>query len=154
MILFLLSSPACAEDSILPNSVMTPGDVDTNGTLDKVCSVGYTKKVRHVSQSKKDHVYELYGITKIPNHYEIDHLISLQLGGSNSMRNLWPQSYFTETWNARVKDGLENYLNRLVCDGKISLETAQKVIAEDWIKAYCTYYNKLPTSCHNYMEKK
>jgi hypothetical protein len=70
------------------------------------------------------------------------------------MRNLWPQSFFTETWNARVKDVLEHQLNRMVCDGKISLEAAQKAIATDWIKAYCTYYNKLPSSCFEYMKGK
>ena len=150
----LCLGPAWAGDPILPNSVMTPGDINPNSTLDKVCSVGYTKTVRHVSQSKKDHVYELYGITKVSGQYEVDHLISLELGGSNSMRNLWPQSYFTETWNARVKDGLEHALNRMVCDGKISLEEAQRAIATDWIAAYCKYTNKLPASCDTYMEKK
>ena len=71
---------------ILPNSVMTPGEILPVG-LDKVCTVGYTKTVRNVPQSKKDHVYELYGITKVPHQFEVDHLISLELGGSNSMRN-------------------------------------------------------------------
>ena len=85
--------------------------------------------------------------------FEVDHLISLELGGSNSMRNLWPQSFYTETWNARVKDVLEHHLNRMVCDGKISLEEAQKAIATDWIAAYCKYYNRLPASCSTYMEK-
>ena len=145
-----LSHPAPAP--ILPNPSMTPGETLPVG-LDKVCTVGYTKTVRNVPQSKKDHVYELYGITKIPGQFEVDHLISLELGGSNSIRNLWPQAYFTETWNARVKDVLEHHLNRMVCDGKISLEEAQKAIATDWIAAYCKYYNKLPASCATYMEK-
>ena len=153
LVLCLLPSLAWAQDPILPDTHMTPGDTLPVG-LDKVCTVGYTKTVRNVSQSKKDHVYELYGITPIPHHYEIDHLISLELGGSNSMRNLWPQSYFTETWNARLKDGLEHALNRMVCDGRLSLEEAQKAIATDWIAAYCKYYNRLPGSCATYMEKK
>ena len=131
--LLMIASPAWAGDPILPNPALTPGETLQVG-LDKVCSVGYTKTVRNVSEAKKDHVYELYGITRIPH--------------------LWPQSYFTETWNARVKDGLEHYLNRLVCDGKLSLEDAQKAIATDWIAAYCKYYNKLPASCARYMEKK
>jgi hypothetical protein len=145
---------AWAQDPITPHPVLTPGEVDPNATLEKVCTVGYTKTVRNVSQSKKDHVYELYGIQKVPNQYEIDHLISLELGGTNSMRNLWPQAFFGEPWNARVKDVLEHQLNRQVCDGKISLETAQKAIATDWIVAYCTYYNKKPASCFEYMKGK
>jgi hypothetical protein len=150
--MLLVPSLAWGADPILPNPAMTPGDTLPVG-LDKVCTVGYTKTVRHVSQSKKDHIYELYGITRVPGQYEVDHLISLELGGSNSMRNLWPQSFYTETWNARVKDGLEHHLNRMVCDGKISLEEAQKAIATDWIAAYCKYDNKLPASCATYMEK-
>lgn len=152
--MLLVPQLAWGADPIVPNSHLTPGEIDPNATLEKVCTVGYTKTVRNVSQSKKDHVYELYGIQQVPHHYEIDHLISLELGGSNSMRNLWPQSYFGETWNARVKDVLEHQLNRMVCDGKLSLETAQKAIATDWIVAYCTYYNKKPSSCYEYMKDK
>lgn len=154
MILLLVPSLAWASDPILPNQHITPGEVDASAGLEKICTVGYTKTVRNVSESKKDHVYELYGIQRVPGQYEVDHLISLQLGGTNSMRNLWPQSYFGEPWNAHVKDGLENELNRLVCDGKIPLEIAQNAIATDWIAAYCTYYNRKPASCFDYMKGK
>jgi hypothetical protein len=147
----LLINPAWANDPILPNAVMTPGEIDTSATLEKVCTSGYSASVRNVPQSKKDHVYELYGITPVPNMYEVDHLISLQLGGTNSMRNLWPQAYFGEPWNARVKDDLENVLRRMVCDGKIPLNVAQNAIATNWIVAYCTYNNKKPGSCNDYM---
>jgi hypothetical protein len=34
-------------------------------------------------------------------------LIPLELGGSNSVKNLLPESYRTSRWNARVKDRLE-----------------------------------------------
>jgi hypothetical protein len=62
-------------------------------------------------------------------------LISLELGGSNDIGNLWPQSYRTEPWNAHVKDKLEDRLHMLVCAGKLSLPDAQKAIAGDWISA-------------------
>ncbi len=152
LVMLLVPSLAWGADPILPDSHITPGEIDATATTEKVCTVGYSRLVRNVSQSKKEHVYELYGITPVPHQYEVDHLISLQLGGTNSMRNLWPQSYFTETWNARVKDALENELHRLVCDGKLPLLVAQNAIAGDWIAAYCTYYNKLPASCFEYMK--
>ena len=148
--LLLMITPAFAADPILPDNHMTPGEILPVG-LDKICTVGYTKEVRDVSDSKKDHVFELYGMTRTPGMYEVDHLVSLQLGGSNSMRNLWPQAYYGEPWNARVKDDLENVLHRLVCDGKIPLDLAQKAIAANWIVAYCTYNNKKPNSCNDYM---
>lgn len=82
--------------------------------------------------------------------YEIDHLVSLELGGSNSIRNLWPQSYVTEPQNAHVKDTLENALHELVCSGKLSLEEAQKAIATNWIQAYGQYVGPLPSGASSH----
>ena len=76
-----------------------------------------------------------------PGDYEVDHLISLELGGSNSIKNLWPQSYLTQPWNAHVKDALENELHDEVCSGKVDLATAQHDIATDWIAAYKKYFH-------------
>src|SRR5262249_28241155 len=84
--------------------------------------------------------YAAYGITSHqPREYEVDHLISLELGGSNSIKNLWPQSYLTQPYNAHVKDVLENKLHKMVCDGTIDLRTAQREIATNWIEAYRKY---------------
>ncbi|HVI91157.1 MAG TPA: hypothetical protein VM659_22855 [Dongiaceae bacterium] len=59
----------------------------------RICTAGYSKTVRNVPTAEKNTVYREYGIT---NHrtgeYEVDHLISLELGGSNDIANLWPQS--------------------------------------------------------------
>ena len=71
----------------------------------------------------------------------MDHLISLELGGSNSIKNLWPQSYETQPWNAHVKDALENELHDEVCSGRLDLATAQHDIATDWIAAYKKYFH-------------
>jgi hypothetical protein len=104
-----------------------------------ICIVGYTKRVRNVPAAVKRHVYEEYGAVKRPGAYEVDHLIPLELGGSNSIRNLWPESYGIE-WNARIKDELENRLHVLVCDGRVSLPEAQHAIATDWTMAYKRYF--------------
>lgn len=114
-------------------------------TAKDVCVSGYSKKVRNVPSSVKNRVYRIYGIkSHKPGEYEVDHLISLELGGSNSVKNLWPQSYVTQPWNAHVKDALENRLHKLVCDGKLDLATAQKEIATDWISAYKKYIDDAP----------
>ena len=76
--------------------------------------------------------------------YEIDHLISLELGGSNSIRNLWPQSYITQPLNAHIKDELENKLHALICSGQLPVEQAQQEIAQDWVAAYQKYIGPLP----------
>jgi len=84
-------------------------------------------------------VFAEYGI-KDPkaNQFEVDYLITPDLGGTESIRNLWPQPYSAH-WNARVKDKLEERLHELVCSGKLDLETAQHDIATDWIAAYRKY---------------
>jgi 5-methylcytosine-specific restriction endonuclease McrA len=104
-----------------------------------MCVPGYAEKVRNVPDAVKKQVYEEYGITSHkPGEYEVDHLISLELGGSNSIKNLWPQSY-SGNWNAHIKDKLENGLHKLVCSDKLDLKTAQREIAMDWIAAYYKY---------------
>src|SRR4051812_12846395 len=135
------STPAPADRSgapILPDSRLTPGDTLAVSTGD-ICVPGYTKLVRDVPSALKRKVYEEYSIpSHAPGEYEVDHLISLELGGSNSIRNLWPESYRGEK-NAHVKDRLENKLHRLVCAGELDLKTAQQEIASDWVDAYKKY---------------
>jgi hypothetical protein len=95
--------------------------------------------VRNVSEATKNQVYAEYGIAShASGQYEVDHLISLELGGSNSIKNLWPEPYVGDL-NAHVKDKLENKLHALVCDGQLDLATAQQEIATDWIAAYIKY---------------
>jgi hypothetical protein len=130
-----LGNPAPIE----PDPLETPGDT-LPVTAQDVCTPGYSHKVRNVPLEVKREVYRRYGISQHrPGEYEVDHLISLELGGSNSVRNLWPESYWTSPWNARVKDALENALHRAVCSGRVSLHTAQRAIATDWVAAYGTY---------------
>jgi hypothetical protein len=129
----------------LPDPAKTPGDVLTTDTS-AVCTPGYTKTVRNVPAEIKKQVYRNYGIiSHKPGEYEVDHLVSLELGGSNSIRNLWPESYITKPLNAHVKDKLENKLHELVCNGSVSIVEAQRAIAENWIDAYKKYVGPLPT---------
>ena len=137
----LCLGPAWAEDPILPNPEMTPGVFTVDTTLDKICQKGYTATVRHVTDKQKDEVFKEYNLERSGN-YEVDHLISLELGGSNDTKNLWPQSY-NGVWGARLKDALENRLHDLICMNKLSLREAQYAISTNWIEAYCKY---MPTA--------
>jgi hypothetical protein len=122
----------------LPDPQLTPGDT-LDVTSSDICVSGYSAKVRDVPQSVKDQAYAEYGITShAPGSYEVDHLISLELGGSNSIKNLWPEPY-TGDWNAHVKDKLENKLHDLICSGQLDLKSAQQQIATDWMSAYVKY---------------
>lgn len=129
---------------ILPDPKLTPGDA-FDVTAQDVCVPGYARKVRDVPQELKRQVYAEYGITgHHPGDYEVDHLISLELGGSNSIKNLWPESRRTSPWNAYVKDKLEDKLHELVCDGELDLKMAQREIAANWIEAYKKYVSANP----------
>ena len=91
---------------ILPDAKLTSGDT-FDVTAQDVCVPGYAKKVRAVPAWLKRQAYAEYGITQYKTgDYEVDHLIPLSLGGSNSIRNLWPQSTKTSPWNSYVKDAL------------------------------------------------
>ncbi len=134
-----ISTAALAADPIRPDPALTPGAVFPV-TAAEICRPGYAKSVRHVDGKTKAQVYRAYGIRHHQSGaYEIDHLISLELGGSNDIRNLWPESFDTQPWNAHAKDKLENRLHALVCDGTVSLGEAQAAIASDWIAAYQKY---------------
>ena len=83
-----------------------------------------------------------YSMEHVPAHeYELDYLITPELGGSDDRRNLWPERYSSEQWNARVKDELEQLLPRLVCAGTLPLATAQREMATDWVAAYKKYFH-------------
>jgi hypothetical protein len=127
---------AAQEDRRYPDQTKTSGEVLAVTTSD-ICVRAYSKKVRDVPIAVKKEVYSAYGVTYVRGQDEVDHLVSLELGGSNSVKNLWPEPYNDRSgWSARVKDAEEDKLHALVCAGKIPLKEAQKDIATDWIAAY------------------
>ena len=120
-----------------PNHRLTPG---AHLAVDRatICRSGYSASVRDVSTSEKDADYARYGIRRVAYAYEVDHLVSLELGGSNAITNLWPEHYYLP-WGARTKDRLENKLHALVCSGSLTLASAQRQESENWIAAYKRY---------------
>jgi hypothetical protein len=130
---------------VLPDPQLTPGVKDpavTQANIHQtICVPGYTAKVRNVPASVKHKVVAAYR-KKWPNWpackpgaCEIDHLISLELGGANDADNLWPESYDPPDTGARAKDVIETKLHRMVCSGQITLEEAQARIVTDWTTA-------------------
>jgi hypothetical protein len=77
--------------------------------------------VRNVSQATKDAVYAAYGISVHFNGAtgEVDHLVSLELGGSNVGANLFPEAAAPRP-GSHEKDRLENRLHAEVCSGQIT----------------------------------
>lgn len=129
---------ALATPALLPNPTITPG-ATRHVTRATLCQPGTARDARHVTAATKRRVFEAYALTPNGRSFEVDHLIPLELGGSNDLANLWPQSYLTQPYNAAVKDRLENRLHALVCAGALPLTTAQRALSEDWISAFQRY---------------
>jgi Protein of unknown function (DUF3761) len=120
-----------------PNRTLTPG-ARFAVSLNQVCRSGYASSVRNVPSSEATLVYARYHVRHVPYAHEVDHLVSLELGGSNAITNLWPEPY-AGAWGARTKDRLENKLHALVCSRSLSLVSAQSQEAANWIAAYKRY---------------
>ena len=70
---------------------------------------------------------------------EIDHIVSLELGGSNDIANLYPEKANAHP-GYHVKDKLENKLHDLVCDRTMTLRSVQRQITANWQVLYKKVY--------------
>ncbi len=133
--LFAISMASAAQ---LPDRTRTPGAIATTSSGD-VCRPGYAHAARNVPYRVRDAVYTAYGLPRghrTPSGgyvgprrgYVIDHLVPLELGGANDVRNLWPQPRN----EAHVKDRVEDALHEAVCSGRMRLFDAQQRIARNW----------------------
>lgn len=124
----------------IPDSRLTPGAA-VLASRQAVCAQANTNN-KTVPAALQRQVFQEYGIAGAePRDYEVDYLVTPALGGADDIRNLWPHSYSSTVWNARVKDALEDRLRAMVCGGSLDLTEAQKEIAENWIAAYKKYFH-------------
>lgn len=71
------------------------------------------------------------------------HIVSLDLGRSNSIANLFPEKANAEP-GYHVKDKIENKLYKLVCAGEMSLRAVLRGIARNWVKLSRTSTGRKP----------
>jgi hypothetical protein len=141
--LALPSGGACHSTNGLPDHHCTPGalnpDVTQANIGTTICQSGYTAKIRpptSYTNPLKFEEMQQYGLAGPPSDYELDHLVSLQLGGDpQSPKNLWPQAY-APVPGARQKDTVETTLKRQVCAGTRTLAEAQHLITTEWLKVW------------------
>jgi hypothetical protein len=131
---FPLPDPGCTPGAINPTLT---ADILRNPDFRTCCVRSHT-----TTEEQKAQTYGWYAIDH-PAHNsgptqtcELDHLVSLELGGADTLDNIWPQCgpdgvtlkerYFKQ------KDMVENYLAKQVREGKMDLADAQKGIASDW----------------------
>ena len=119
----------------LPDPTCSPGDILSSNTS-VICVTGYTATVRNVSEKKKNGVYAAYGVVnRTTGEYEMDHIIPLELGGSNEVKNLFPEPADPHP-GFHEKDKVENWLHDQVCNHGMPIEYAQTLIAKNWTMAY------------------
>lgn len=135
-----------SQERLIPNSSLTPGAI-RSVTLSEICSVNESNDLDpKVSPSTEIAVLKEYGLpsdTAAARNYQIDYLVNPQLGGTDDIRNLWPQPYSNGTWTADAKDALELHLHQMVCDRTINLADAQRALEADWIAAYKKYLSRV-----------
>lgn len=150
----------------IPDPACTPGAYNSTLTLavmkDRRFRTGCVRN-QATSEEEKGVTYHWYRITK-PAHNigaaqtcELDHFISLELGGADTLDNIWPQCgpggargikrYFKQ------KDTVENYLASQVRAGKMPLRDAQQGIARDWTQ-YLDAAKKWEAAKHRHRRKK
>jgi len=130
--LYSLPDPRCTPGAV--NPAVTQADIGST-----ICRSGWAESVRppeSITEAEKRASLRAYGDHRPLHDYEYDHLVLLELGGAvNDRRNLWPEPGASPN----PKDALEDRLNALVCDRRMTLASAQLAIARDWVAAYGRY---------------
>jgi hypothetical protein len=114
----------------IPDSTMSPGHLCTKEDPD-FKEYRYKEKIpyceRKVSTTLRKKIYASYGISwEDREHYTIDHIIPLSIGGSNSSKNLWPEHLYLKCKRGRLEFDL--YLQ--MRDGVIIQKDAVQIILD------------------------
>ena len=115
-----------AQEALLPNPKLTPGRV-ARSEADR----------RGVTAQMERKVFARYRLPWSRRaQFKIDHLIPLELGGADSIDNLWPQSLRARPYGTDRKELLTEVLQSRIAKRQITLEQAQEQIRTDWIDAF------------------
>jgi len=132
---------------VLPDPRCTPGAIDPAvsqaNIASTICRPGWSEAQRPpeaLTEQQKQVALAAYGYYdgRALGRYELDHLISLSLGGApDSPRNLWPEPDYPKipagSYYLNPKDRLEDRLHQLVCAHRLSLAAARRIIATNWV---------------------
>lgn len=121
---------SCHLDGLLQDHTCTPGATDTDD-LKVICDQSTKERRCEFDKAVRKALLKAYGL---PPSFkgEFDHLISIELGGSNDLANVWPES----APDFKRKDRLENLLHALVCRQAMTLQEARDLISQDWLATY------------------
>jgi hypothetical protein len=135
-LLVALASPPYAR----PDPAQVPGVVRPL-TQQAICATRWGMDHRVVRRAWKVEAGRRQGIPERDwPQYRLDHLVSRSMGGADDPRNVWWQPLK----ESRIKDRLEVFFDRAVCDGRVQLQTAQQALRDDWRAAFERYIGPLP----------
>lgn len=138
--IYFLGGGRVAPDYLYP---VTGGSSDTSDYTEltiEYSGKSYSEANRKVTQAVKKKVCYIY---ECKGSYQVDHIVSLGLGGSNEITNLWamPETnmWNGENWGYKRKDAVEKILIERMKGKKMTPLEAQKCLSEDWIRCWKKY---------------
>jgi hypothetical protein len=125
-VVFVFATNVCAQEPLVPNQKLTPGRIAQSD-----------KDRGGVSVEMEQKVFTRYRLPWSRRAaYKIDHLIPLELGGADTIDNLWPQRLKARPYGPDRKELLADVLLHRIARKQITLEQAQEQIRNDWIDAF------------------
>ena len=122
----VIAADVHAQEALLPNPKLTPG------------RIAQSEKDRGgVTVEMEQKVFARYRLPwSSRSAFKIDHLIPLELGGADTIDNLWPQSLRARPYGPDRKELLTEVLLQRIARRQITLEQAREQISRDWIDAF------------------
>ena len=122
----ILAATGRSQERLVPNPKLTPG------------RVARTEKERAgITLKLEQKVFARYRLPwERRTAFKIDRLIPTELGGADTLDNLWPQSVRARPYGTDRKELLTEVLLKKIRDGKLTIEQAQEAISRDWIDAF------------------
>lgn len=139
-------------NDLMPNPLLSPGEIRTTDSV--VICEQHTSEVRKTTSAMKKQVYAEYDVephvgictdvirktkagTLVKESCEVDHIIPLELGGADTVNNLWPQPYNPDSGlGAHAKDRVEDFLHQEVCTKQLGVVEAQREMVVEWEQIY------------------
>ncbi len=126
LIALALASASRADDAMLPDPKLTPGK-----------TARIDRPHHPLGEALERKVFDRYRISWSRRaEFKIDHLIPVELGGADSIDNLWPQPLIIKPYDAERKELLTRRLLALIGSGHLTLAQAQEEVSKDWIDAF------------------
>jgi hypothetical protein len=125
-LILALGTISRAQEPLVPNPKLTPGRV-----------AQHDKDRAGVTLAIEQKVFARYRLPWSRRaEFKIDHLIPPELGGADTIDNLWPQRLRAKPYGADRKELLTEVLLMRIRKGEMTAAEAQEQISRDWIYAF------------------